>query len=267
MEFHDVVLTKYTEFVTKKHNDCESYWPVIHGFGYDLKVGVYHDYYILIFGAGSGARQQNGIGTISEGIVRVGSITKDNIATARKNIEKYFQVSNEEILFIVKKDMSNIEGEFVLAMQKQEQNLGLSPMKIFLSHKSIDKPTIREYKAILETLGFQVWLDEDAMNAGVELERALLQGFKDSCAAIFFVTPDYIDEDYLASEVNYAIGEKRKKGNKFSLITLVMEKDGKKGNVPELLEPYVWKEPRNELEALREIIRSLPIEAGQVHWK
>ena len=65
------------------------------------------------------------------------------------------------------------------------------------------------------------------MSAGVELERGLLQGFKESCAAVFFITPDYLDEQYLATEINYAIAEKRSKGNKFSLITLVMEKDGK----------------------------------------
>lgn len=152
-------------------------------------------------------------------------------------------------------------------MQKHEYSLGLTPMKIFLSHKGVDKPKVREFKESLELLGFDPWLDEDAMHAGVELERAIAQGFKDSCAAVFFVTPNYIDEQYLASEVNYAIAEKRKKGTKFSIITLVYEIDGKKGLVPDLLAPYVWKEPRNDLEALRELIRALPVKVGDAYWK
>ena len=59
------------------------------------------------------------------------------------------------------------------------------------------------------------------MDAGSELERAILQGFKDSCAAVFFVTPSFQDEAYLATEVNYAIQEKREKGDRFSIVTLV----------------------------------------------
>ena len=105
------------------------------------------------------------------------------------------------------------------------------------------------------------------MHAGVELERAIAQGFRDSCAAVFFVTPNYVDEQYLATEVNYAIAEKRRKGTKFAIITLVYEGDGKKGQVPDLLAPYVWKEPRNDLEAIRELIRALPVKVGDVYWR
>ena len=140
-------------------------------------------------------------------------------------------------------------------------------MKIFLSHKGIDKPTVRQYKELFTTLGFEPWLDEDAMDAGVELERALLQGFKESCAAVFFITPNYVDENYLAAEINYAIAEKRKRGNKFSIISIVMKKDGLKGKVPELLEPYVWKEPETDLEAFKDIVKALPISVGNVYWK
>ena len=90
-----------------------------------------------------------------------------------------------------------------------------SPGKIFLSHKGIDKPKVREFKQILEQLGFAPWLDEDAMTAGVELERELLNGFKESCAAVFFVTRAFEDGNYLATEVNYAIAEKRQKKEHF----------------------------------------------------
>ncbi|OYV06438.1 MAG: hypothetical protein CFE26_06300 [Verrucomicrobiales bacterium VVV1] len=145
--------------------------------------------------------------------------------------------------------------------------MGLCPMRIFLSHKGADKPMVREFKRTLEELGFDPWLDEDAMTAGVELERGILQGFKDSCAAVFFVTPSFQDESYLASEVNYAIQEKRAKQDRFAIVTLVFSDGPSKGIVPDLLKQYVWKEPTSEIEAFRELIRAIPIRVGSPTWK
>lgn len=150
---------------------------------------------------------------------------------------------------------------------EHEFAIGITPMKIFLSHKGADKPSVREFKKTLELLGFDPWLDEDAMQAGTELERALLSGFSDSCAAVFFVTPNFVDENYLATEVDYAIQEKRKKGDKFAIVTLVFSKEGAKGTVPGLLHRYVWKEPSSDLEALSEITKALPVQVGPVYWK
>jgi len=83
---------------------------------------------------------------------------------------------------------------------------------------------------------------------------------------VFFVTPNFSDENYLATEVEYAIRESRKKRHKFKIITVVFTANGKKGVVPTLLQSYVWKEPASDLEALREIIRALPVAVGGVHW-
>jgi hypothetical protein len=142
------------------------------------------------------------------------------------------------------------------------------PKRIFLSHKGVNKPLIRDYFDVLRSIGFDPWLDEDAMVAGVPLERALLAGMKESCAAVFFITPEYRDENYLASEVNYAMAQKREKGERFSIITLVLEdSEGNKGVVPELLRQYVWKEPATVLLGLKEILRALPIQMTQIVWK
>lgn len=143
------------------------------------------------------------------------------------------------------------------------------PKKIFLSHSGTDKELVREFKKILELLKFEPWLDEDAMSAGIKLERGLLQGFKDSCAAVFFVTPNFKDTGYLATEVDYAIAQKRQKGDNFAIITLVLPDDqGKAGTVPDLLKPFVWKTPKNGmLEALRELLRALPLQISYPVWK
>jgi hypothetical protein len=39
------------------------------------------------------------------------------------------------------------------------------------------------------------------------------------------------------------------------------------GEVPGLLKPYVWKKPKSSLEALREIVRALPIVPKLVDWR
>lgn len=85
------------------------------------------------------------------------------------------------------------------------------PRRIFLSHKGTNKPLVKNFAFALRAVGLTPWLDEEAMHAGVNLERGLIAGFNESCAAVFFVTPDFKDEAYLASEVNYAIAQKRKK--------------------------------------------------------
>jgi hypothetical protein len=106
------------------------------------------------------------------------------------------------------------------------------------------------------------------MPAGTPLERGILQGMQDSCAVVFFITPSFKDEGYLETEVNYAIQEKRKKGDKFAIIALqFVDADGNMGEIPELLKTYVWKKPKSPLEALREIVRALPVTPGVVDWR
>lgn len=132
--------------------------------------------------------------------------------------------------------------------------------KIFLSHKSIDKELVRRFKKTLDELNLKPWLDEDAMVAGDKLERSILKGFQESCAAVFFITSSFKDAGYLEAEIDYALSEKRKKKDNFSIITLVInEEQDTSIEVPEILRSYVWKEPKDELEALREIIKSIPL--------
>lgn len=141
--------------------------------------------------------------------------------------------------------------------------------KVFLSHKGIDKNNlVNDFKDTLRILGYDPWIDEDAMPAGTSLERGLLQGMEDSCGVVFFLTPSFKDEGYLATEVEYAIQQKRKKGNKFAIIALqFVDENGETGAIPELLKQYVWKKPKTTLAALREILRALPIECASPDWR
>jgi len=140
--------------------------------------------------------------------------------------------------------------------------------KVFLSHKGVDKESVNDYKKTLELLGYAPWIDEDAMPAGTSLERGLLKGMQESCGVVFFITPSFKDEGYLETEINYAIQEKRTKGDKFAIIALqFVGADSAVGQIPELLKTYVWKKPRTQLEALREIVRALPVAPGDIDWR
>lgn len=136
--------------------------------------------------------------------------------------------------------------------------------RIFLSHKSIDKPIVMRYYNALKALGFEPWLDEPDMPAGTNLERGIFDGFEKSCAAAFFITENFKDEKYLASEVDYAMLQKREKGNKFAIITL---RYPNALPVPGLLKQYIFKDVLNDLDGFYQLIRALPIELGQTRWK
>jgi hypothetical protein len=136
--------------------------------------------------------------------------------------------------------------------------------RIFLSHKSVDKPIVTRYYNALKELGFEPWLDEPDMPAGTNLERGIFEGFEKSCAAVFFITANFTDEKYLASEVDYAILQKRQKENKFAIITL---RYPNALPVPRLLKPYIFKDVLNDLDGFYQLVRALPIELGQTRWK
>lgn len=142
------------------------------------------------------------------------------------------------------------------------------PKKIFLSHKGSDKESIRQYSYLLKEIGYEPWLDEDAMVAGDSLHRSILRGFEESCACVFFITPQFKDESYLEQEIDYAVDEKMGKKERFSIITLQFQDEhGEIGSIPKLLKKYVCKKPKNQLEAFREIIKALPVKPGTVVWR
>lgn len=260
------IVDGYSDIIKTKHPDLSNSWPMLSG--YNIINGQFKDYIIVVFKDTSAKGViASSVAEFNSGNLGVEEINDKNIESVRIKLTRDYRLLPRDSVVILKANGENLDSELNKLLQKHEAVMGVVGMKIFLSHKSIDKEKVRNFKNTLELLGFDPWLDEDAMHAGMELERSIKRGFNDSCAAIFFVTPSFIDEDYLGTEVNYAISEKRKRKNNFSIITLVLEEDGRKGDVPELLEPYVWKEPKDDLEALREIVKALPLQLGQPFYK
>ncbi|OZI67060.1 toll/interleukin-1 receptor domain-containing protein [Bordetella genomosp. 11] len=200
-------------------------------------------------------------------VVGVQEITPESRAAVRRRVAQHFGFTSMDAVLLCEPNGNLAKCEFDAMLENHERAKNLTPMKIFLSHKTADKPLVREFKKVLAEIGFEPWLDEDAMTAGAPLERTILKGFNDSCAAVFFVTPNFVDENFLATEVDYAIAQKRAKEERFEIITLQLSQDGKKGNVPDLLRRFVYKEPSSEAEALYEILRALPIRPHQISWR
>ncbi|HDR7356139.1 TPA: toll/interleukin-1 receptor domain-containing protein [Bacillus wiedmannii] len=141
------------------------------------------------------------------------------------------------------------------------------PKKIFLSHKGSNKDFVMNYYKILKELGFDPWIDDEDMHVGAP-NRAILKGLQESCACIFFITSEFKDERHLAFEIDCAQKQNIDRGEEFSIITLQFTDEmGEKGVVPDLLQISIWKTPKNDLEALKYILKGLPIKVGTVDWK
>ena len=80
------------------------------------------------------------------------------------------------------------DGAFWLAFLRSLMARGLSGVQLVTSdaHQWLKDET-------LEELGYEPWLDDDAVPAGTLRERGLLQGMQASCAVVFFVTPSFKD--------------------------------------------------------------------------
>lgn len=131
--------------------------------------------------------------------------------------------------------------------------------RIFLSHRGLDKPIVKQYRDALEAAGFRPWMDVTDIQTGAHLERTLQQGMASSCAAVFFVTPHYEDSAYLAAEIDDALRQQVMRGDGFRIITLVFtDANGKRVTAPEPLRKYVWGEPKTHLEGIKCIMRALP---------
>ncbi|MGH8222437.1 MAG: toll/interleukin-1 receptor domain-containing protein [Woeseiaceae bacterium] len=156
------------------------------------------------------------------------------------------------------------ETKIILRLIREEVTVK-QQSRIFLSHKSVNKAMERRFYDLLVQLGFEPWLDKEDVTAGDVQHRELLDGMRWSCAAAFFITPDFKDEKYLAHEIDLAVHERTGRSERFKIITLSLaDSSGRRGVVPDALRPFIFKEPESELEALQEVLRALPIHVGPI---
>lgn len=268
------IVNDYRKLVRTKHPMLASAWPI--ATGYNVKAGgIGRDIAIVYKHSGTtGMVTTETLGGDLAQVVGEHGINDRNREVIRRKLTRHFGLNDRDgVVLLTLVQTSPTEGhldpteELSKLLKQHEMTMGVSPSRVFLSHKGANKPLVRDFDATLKQLGFDTWLDEDAMTAGTNLNRGILQGIEDSCAVVFFITPQFVDESYLATEIDYAVEQKRKKGDRFAIITLAFEENGKVGVVPPLLTPFVYKTPASQLSALREIVRALPLALGNVHWR
>lgn len=263
MRLHfQALLNSYKDIVRQKYPDLLSNWPLLNSV-IDVKPAAYNGCEITIFRHKTDTNaifRVSGLGQLPRNIIGYDEIVESNKEEVRQRIIEHFELKDKDGVLFLSASV-NFQDELFQLLKRHEAAMNIKPVKIFLSHKSENKKLVRDVKKTLELIGFEPWIDEDAMSAGAKLERSIRQGFTDSCAVVFFVTPEFKDEHYLESEIDYAIEEKRNKKDGFQIITIVMGD----GDVPVLLRPYVWKKPNSELEMLREIIKALPIKIRKIY--
>ena len=122
------------------------------------------------------------------------------------------------------------------------------------------------YRACFTPTGSS-WLDEDAMPAGTSLERGLLRGMQDSCGVVFLITPSFKDQGFLETEKNYAIQEKRRKTNKFAIVTLQFDDaSGNAGKSRNYSRATSGKHPKHHLRRC-EKLSALPVMRTGADWR
>ena len=194
---------------------------------------------------------------------------KISLQRSIEDIQKAKQFAEESILGYQEIEHPNFSNssDLLLELERVEQIMK-KPRKIFLSHKSEDKSMVRNIHSALKDLKFEPWLDEEALIAGVSRDRSIRAGMKESCACIFFITNNFIDEKFIKSEIDWAHDEKiRRENSDFSIIILVFPDVDSDKVIPDIFKHLIWKEVSSELEALSVIIKSLPLEHQLPVWR
>jgi hypothetical protein len=76
--------------------------------------------------------------------------------------------------------------------------------KIFISHSSLDKRSVRRLVKRLESEGFDTWLDEHEIVAGDPLARRIAEGVASSKIVIVVVSTNSVKSKWLKYELNIA---------------------------------------------------------------
>ena len=125
---------------------------------------------------------------------------------------------------------------------------------VFLSHSSKDEEMVVRYYRILKEMGFQPWLDQMAISAGMDPARAIQRALNACDGCVFFITKNFRDEGWISSEVDFAVRRRIEVGDRFVLISIRFDE---RVTVPDMLNSYAYKTVDNDLDALYEILRSL----------
>jgi|GEM_PF-4910791 len=112
-------------------------------------------------------------------------------------LEKHF------LFCVLVESRYNIVKEQVF--KRKRVNIIYTLEKIFLSHTSFDKPIVRKFKEILESHGFEVWLDEDSILMGDSILKSIERGLLMTDYVLLFLSNKALDSPWVEKEIIAAI--------------------------------------------------------------
>jgi TIR domain len=105
-------------------------------------------------------------------------------------------------------EMSFQADDFVeegLLHKEQRHKENKDDKVVFLSHSSKDKPFIRQLASDLTEQGVLVWLDEQQINVGDSINKAINQGLIESDYFVIALSDNSVDSEWVERELNSAL--------------------------------------------------------------
>lgn len=96
-----------------------------------------------------------------------------------------------------------IEEGLIHKEQRHQQNR--DDKVVFLSHSSKDKPFIRQLASDLTEQGVLVWLDEQQINVGDSINKAINQGLIESDYFVIALSDNSVNSEWVERELNSAL--------------------------------------------------------------
>jgi TIR domain len=120
--------------------------------------------------------------------------------------------------------------------------------QIFISHSDKDHTFIDNLAKALQLQGLDVWVDNKQLRAGAGLHREIKTAIRDARAFIVVFSIDALNSAWVFDETKYALNVRKKKGDGYPVIPLLMESVS-----PAAIKPY-----------FNESIKSIPIGPGGI---
>lgn len=125
---------------------------------------------------------------------------------------------------------------------------------IFLSHSSKNKPEIEELIPYITAKNIPVWFDKFNIDYGESLIKAIQKGIKDSFAAIFWITNEFIQSNWCDTELETLLNRFASKKNVLILPIVAHDVDTEK---LELLLGNLKYKVRGKDESIEDVARDI----------
>ncbi|MEO8148500.1 MAG: P-loop NTPase fold protein [Bacteroidia bacterium] len=76
--------------------------------------------------------------------------------------------------------------------------------KIFISYSYKDKNFVLQYIKLLKSSGHEILMDENLVETGQNMQKALMKGIEDADGIVVFITPNSIKSQHVNSEIGFA---------------------------------------------------------------